>query len=105
MNLPKDCTIKISLEMDLPTLNNFLLTSKENFKTTIDVFLYKYYKEGTYKYDCELYEKKQKILTLLENTERVEGKVLVLRKEGLYHRLESRHPSKLISFKINTLQN
>lgn len=95
MNLPKDCVIKICLEMDLPTLNKFLLTSKEKFEF-IDVFFYRYYKEGSYKYDCELYKKKQKILTLIENTERVEGKILVLRKDDLNHRIENRYPSKLI---------
>jgi len=79
MNLPRDCIIKVCLEMDLSTVSNFIQTSRHNYKTCISIYNYIWYKEEQYRLDFSLFEKKRKILSLLENTKNVDGGMMILR--------------------------
>lgn len=78
MDLPKDCIIKICLEMDLSTLAIFIQTCKGNYNITTNIFNYKKYKDEHYPILLGIYCKKREILDLLKNVKRYNNKTPAL---------------------------
>lgn len=79
MNLSEDCVIRKCLEMNLPTLANFMQTCEpDHHIVALNVYNYKKYKEEQYPILLGTYEKKQTIVNLLKNVRCFHDKLAIL---------------------------
>jgi hypothetical protein len=82
MDLPKDCIIKICMEMKLSTILNFVQTSKDSYNIGLKISNFKFYKKGEYKHQLVKYKKKQKIFCLLKEFNPINDKIRMLHGSG-----------------------